>query len=136
MSNNIIINTPISDKLYYTMKVYTDRSMSAINEKFKTHIEKKFIPRNIIKEVAKYYELVDLEKNIKNRKRELVLGRQVSMYFILKFCKMSLSATGKLFEKDHATVLHSRKTIENLLFTEPQFRSQMAELQSIITLSA
>jgi Bacterial dnaA protein helix-turn-helix len=57
----------------------------------------------------------------KTRKREIVFCRQVIMYFLRQFSdkdSVSLAMIGRVFNKDHATVLHSCKTIKNLIDTD------------------
>ena len=58
----------------------------------------------------------------KPRKRELVVTRQATMTLAKLQSKMSLSQIGAKFNKDHATVLHSVKTIKNLRDTDRTFR--------------
>lgn len=64
------------------------------------------------------------------RKREVVQARQVAMYFSKSMTKSSLATIGsQIGDKDHATVLHACKTINNLLETDKRFRAQMAEIE-------
>jgi len=57
------------------------------------------------------------------RKRNVVQARQLSMYFAKKYTKASLNIIGEQCGgKDHATVIHSLKTVANLLDTDKQFR--------------
>lgn len=52
------------------------------------------------------------------RKREYVTARQISMTLSKKYTSGSLSFIGMNHGgRDHATVLHATKTIDNLLFT-------------------
>lgn len=61
------------------------------------------------------------------RKRAIVQARQLAMYFSKKYTKSSLANIGmQCGKKDHATVLHSIKTIEDLIETNREFR-QIAE---------
>ena len=65
-----------------------------------------------------------------SRKREIVQARQLSMYFAKKITKSSLAAIGmQCGNKDHATVLHACKTIENLRQTDRHIRSLVDELE-------
>jgi len=59
---------------------------------------------------------------LKSRKREIVWGRQI-LHYIAKNKNMgSLSEIGFRFgNKDHATVLHSNRTVEALLETDKVF---------------
>ncbi|MBR6844493.1 MAG: chromosomal replication initiator protein DnaA [Bacteroidales bacterium] len=65
-----------------------------------------------------------------SRKREIVQARQLSMYFAKKITKASLSVIGlQCGNKDHATVLHACKTIENLRQTDRNIRAMVEELE-------
>lgn len=63
--------------------------------------------------------------NSKSRKRELVLARQSAMALCKKYTSQSVSRIGMLIGgRDHATVLHALKSVENLLETDADFRSR------------
>ncbi len=65
-----------------------------------------------------------------SRKREIVQARQLAMYFSKKITKSSLSVIGlQCGNKDHATVLHACKTIENLRQTDRNIRAMVDELE-------
>ena len=52
---------------------------------------------------------------LKTRKREIVQARQFIQHFTKKYTNYSLSQIGSITGgKDHATVLHSYNTVENL----------------------
>lgn len=83
----------------------------------------------IQKVVCDYLELpVEAIQNT-SRKREIVQARQLSMYFAKKITKSSLAVIGmQCGNKDHATVLHACKTIENLRQTDRHMRAMVDEL--------
>ena len=59
----------------------------------------------------------------KTRKREVVTSRQTAMYVLKNFTKLSLANIGKcIADKDHATVLHACKTINNLKDSDKNFK--------------
>lgn len=63
--------------------------------------------------------------NSKSRKRELVLARQAAMSLCKKYTSQSVSRIGMLIGgRDHATVLHALKSVENLLETDAEFRAK------------
>ena len=70
-----------------------------------------YIIINAVKEVTGYNPL----ESTNTRKRPYVEIRQLAMYSIREFTLMSFSSIGKLFDKDHATVLHACRTMENLI---------------------
>jgi chromosomal replication initiator protein len=84
----------------------------------------------IQKVVCDYLQLpVETIQNT-SRKREVVQARQLSMYFAKKITKSSLAVIGmQCGNKDHATVLHACKTIDNLRQTDRHMRAMVDELE-------
>ncbi|HNX07096.1 MAG TPA: chromosomal replication initiator protein DnaA [Bacteroidales bacterium] len=73
--------------------------------------------------------------NSKTRKREIVQARQLSMFFAKKLTKASLASIGMhCGKKDHATVLHACRTVNNLIETDKQFKLYVDELEKKIKL--
>lgn len=70
---------------------------------------------------------------LKTRKREVVEARQLSMTFAKVFTNCSLRTIGDEFGgKDHATVLHAEKTINNLYETDPILRGKYFNLHNLL----
>ena len=64
------------------------------------------------------------------RKREIVQARQIAMFFSKSLTKSSLATIGsQIGDKDHATVLHACKTVNNLIETDKRFRLQLDEIE-------
>ena len=90
----------------------------------------------IQKIVCDYFELPLEMLKSKTRKREVVQARQLAMYFSKQFTKSSLSNIGlHCGGKDHATVLHACRTVNNLMDTDKKFKAQVVDLQKRINLS-
>jgi len=89
----------------------------------------------IQKVVCDYFSLPIDMINSKTRKREIVQARQLAMYFSKKHTKSSLATIGlHCGNKDHATVLHACRTVNNLIETDKQFRTYVEELDKKIKL--
>jgi chromosomal replication initiator protein len=57
------------------------------------------------------------------------------MYFAKKFTNASLASIGnQIGKRDHATVLHACKTVDNLSFTDKQFRKYVEDLSQKLSL--
>ena len=84
----------------------------------------------IQKVVCDYFDLpIELLKS-KTRKREIVQARQIAMYFANKMTKSSLANIGlHCGGKDHATVLHACRTVNNLQETDKHFRKYLDDLE-------
>ncbi|MAM16133.1 MAG: chromosomal replication initiator protein DnaA [Flavobacteriaceae bacterium] len=83
----------------------------------------------IQKVVSEYFQMDIATLQSKTRKRHIVQARQLAMYFAKKFTKASLASIGsQIGKRDHATVLHACKTVDNLSFTDKQFRKYVEDL--------
>ena len=84
----------------------------------------------IQKVVCNYFSIPMDQIQSKTRKREIVQARQVAMFFSKNMTKASLSTIGsQIGGKDHATVLHACKTVNNLMETDKRFRLQVDEIE-------
>ena len=90
----------------------------------------------IQKVVCDYFDMpIELLKS-KTRKREVVQARQIAMFFSKKMTKSSLATIGMhCGGKDHATVLHACRTVNNLSETDKQFRKYLEDLDKKLTLA-
>jgi chromosomal replication initiator protein len=90
----------------------------------------------IQKVVCDYFDIpIEIMKS-KTRKREIVQCRQLSMYFSKQMTKSSLAMIGKhCGNKDHATVLHACKTVNNLADTDKRFKGYITDIEKKLTLS-
>ncbi|AVM54593.1 MULTISPECIES: chromosomal replication initiator protein DnaA [unclassified Capnocytophaga] len=81
--------------------------------------------------IADYFSL-DIESlHSKTRKRNVVQARQLAMFFSKKYTKNSLSTIGsQIGQRDHATVLHACKTVENLIETDRAFKKYVSDLET------
>lgn len=81
--------------------------------------------------IADYFGL-DIESlHSKTRKRNVVQARQLAMFFSKKYTKNSLSTIGsQIGQRDHATVLHACKTVENLIETDRAFKKYVSDLET------
>ena len=87
----------------------------------------------IQKIVCDYFSIEMDLINSKTRKREIVQARQLAMYFSKKMTKSSLATIGlHCGNKDHATVLHACRTVNNLIETDKQFKVYVDELEKKI----
>ena len=89
----------------------------------------------IQKVVCDYFDLpIELLKS-KTRKREIVQARQIAMYFAKKMTKSSLASIGAhCGGKDHATVLHACRTVNNLQETDKHFRKYLDDLEKKLSI--
>ena len=84
----------------------------------------------IQKVVCNYFSMSVDVLSSKTRKREIVQARQIAMYFAKNMTKCSLAMIGNAIgNKDHATVLHACKTVNNLIETDKAFKQDLDEIE-------
>lgn len=98
-------------------------------EKFVKNTKREVSIDYIQKVVSDYFEMDVETLQSKTRKRHIVQARQLAMFFAKKFTKASLASIGsQIGKRDHATVLHACKTVDNLTETDKQFRKYIDDL--------
>jgi len=87
----------------------------------------------IQKTIADYFNISVDNLLSKSRKREVVQARQIAMFFSKKLTKQSLASIGlHTGNKDHATVLHACRTVNDLMETDKEFKTYIQEIDKKI----
>ncbi|HLV69499.1 MAG TPA: chromosomal replication initiator protein DnaA [Xanthomarina sp.] len=98
-------------------------------EKFVKNTKREVSIDYIQKVVSDYFQMDIDTLQSKTRKRHIVQARQLAMFFAKKLTKASLASIGsQIGKRDHATVLHACKTVDNLTSTDKQFRKYVEDL--------
>lgn len=86
--------------------------------------------------VAQQYRIPVEHLSAASRKRQIVEARQLAMYLAKNHTKTSLKAIGEKFGgRDHSTVIHSCKTVQDLLDTDEKFKETVLELEKTISMN-
>ena len=119
----------------FNKKEITINLAKDIVEKFVKNTKREVSIDYIQKVVSDYFQMdVDTLRS-KTRKRHIVQARQLAMFFAKKFTKASLASIGsQIGKRDHATVLHACKTVDNLSSTDKQFRKYVEDLTKKLSL--
>jgi len=105
-------------------------------DKFVKNTAKEVSIDYIQKVVCDYFDLQVETIKSKTRKREIVQARQIAMFFAKKMTKNSLANIGaNCGGKDHATVLHACKTVNNLSETDKRFKKYIDDLDKRLTMA-
>ncbi len=101
------------------------------------NIEKEVDIEFIQRSVSEFFNVtVELLKD-KTRKKEIVIPRQLAMYFAKEYTDYSLKVIGSYFGgRDHTTVIHALQAVENMLATDKNFKTTFANLEKRLKLSA
>ncbi len=89
--------------------------------------------QQIVNQVTGLYGVRITDLQGKSRSRSIALPRQIAMYLARKKTHHSLSEIGGFFGgRDHTTVLHAVRTIEDMCKASPALRHRLEELESEI----
>lgn len=89
--------------------------------------------RGVIKIVCEHFNINPLDILNQCRKREFVMARQISIYFIKQKTKLTLKEIGNIFDgRDHATVIYSINTVNDLIDTDRKFAKTVTELEHLL----
>jgi len=96
-------------------------------------VTRKISVDKIQKTVADFYKISLAELRAKRRNKNIVLPRQVAMYLSRELTGMSLPEIGNAFGgKDHTTVLHSCKKIEQDLVNDDSMQNIVQQLRIVL----
>lgn len=102
----------------------------------------KEVLKNIIKEIQSDVSVDFIQKTVsdffkvdldlmkgKVKKREIVIPRQVAMYFCKRYTQLTLALIGENFGgRDHSTVIHALESVEDMMKTDSNFKATVEEL--------
>lgn len=84
----------------------------------------------IQKTVSDYFKVNLEDLKAKTRKKEIVIARQVAMYFSKDYTNHSLKSIGYHFGgRDHSTVIHAVQSVNDMIDTNAKFRFAIDELK-------
>jgi len=91
-------------------------------------MKKSRIPENIIKEAANFFN-VDVPFLLKDeRTRTRVQMRQMTYKALRQHCMISFQQIGRLFDKDHTTIIHGISKLNNLMDVYPELLKEYENL--------
>lgn len=96
--------------------------------KFKDEYPVRVSPSKIIDVVCEAYNVTIIELMGKRRDVPLPAARQLSMYLIRKYCNGKVTQIGKLFNKDHTTVIHSCQEVVKRMDVYPDFVKKVQQI--------
>ena len=98
----------------------------------RTH-DRKITVDEIMKRVADFYNLRPADMLSPRRARQVARPRQIAMYFAKRLTTRSLPDIGRRFGgRDHTTVIHAVKRIEELRSTDSALDDELIRLQRML----
>lgn len=89
-------------------------------------------PDSIINATANYFNMTAADLTGVNRTKGVTEARQISMYLIRTLTNLSLPDIGKIFNRNHSTVLVSIRKIESQMEKNPELAAVIRDITSNI----
>ena len=117
----------------FTKKEITMELAHDLIEKIVQTPQNEITVAKISKVVCDYFKISQEQMSSKSRKREVAQARQIAMYLSRTLTNTSLSYIGsQIGGRDHATVLHSFNTVNDLIDTDRTFKKYITDLKRIL----
>ena len=108
----------------------TETIMKAVRELIRSYESFMPSPELIIEETSKGYGVDVSDILSTSRTKEITMARQVAMYIIRQLTKLSLPEIGKVFSRDHTTVIHSLEKVEGLIKDDRETAEKIRDIKS------
>ncbi len=125
-----IINSILAHSIAFNRPI--DQELASRVLRMIVKIEQKVITcEAILQHVVSCYGVDMKSINSKSRKREIVWARQAAMSLCKKYTTQSVSRIGQVVgNRDHATVLHALKNVQDLLESDVEFKEKYAAVEA------
>jgi chromosomal replication initiator protein len=91
----------------------------------------KIAPKFVLSTIQNYYKLKTTDLISSSRKKDVLLPRQIAMYFLRELATISLDSIGKTFgNRDHSTVIHAIEKVRFLSQKDPQIEKTLNILRA------
>ena len=95
--------------------------------------EKAYAPEYIIAKVADFYDITPEEVIGKGKTKNVANARQMSIFLTRKLTGLTLEQIGEVMNRDHSTVLHSIRKVEESLQNDPKLVDTVHDITANIT---
>jgi chromosomal replication initiator protein len=115
--NNILIDMNLAKEIVQSLVQSIDKKEVSIDE--------------VQKYVAEYFGLTIEDLKDKTRKKEIVLARQIAMYFAKEHTGFSLKSIGYHFGgRDHSTVIHAIQTVSDYIAEKKEIKMYIDDINA------
>ncbi len=127
------LNSLIANARFSGREINVDYTQEILRDVLAVH-DRLITMENIQKTVADFYQLRVNDLLSRRRTRSIARPRQMAMFLAKALTEHSLPEIGDAFGgRDHTTVLHACRTIENLCETDSRLRDERARLMRELT---
>lgn len=104
----------------------------ALNESVPEEQQETVTADDVMNAVCAYYKITKNDILGKNKKQEIARARQICTYLMCDMLSLPLVNVGKIVERDHATVIHSRNKITQLMKVNDRISKDVDDIKNSI----
>jgi len=127
-----IVTSLMAHALVFNKEIDWELTRQVVN-KFVSIDNKIITPEKIQNTVSSYFNIDLKDIHSKSRKQEIAKARQIAMFLCKKYTNYSFAHIGSIVGKrDHATVLHACRTVQDLIDIDKSFRTTMNDIENLL----
>ena len=108
-----------------------EQAQDALKDRLRTG-ERKLSIEDIQRRVAEHFKIRFADMRSERRSLGIVRPRQVAMYLSKQLTTRSLPEIGRMFDRDHTTVIHAVRRVEALAAIDPALREDVEMLRRLL----
>ncbi len=125
-----VVQSLLAYSVVFNRDVDLQFAMRIMNHNMHSERKRAITMDQIVERACDYFQIRQEDVYGKSRKAGIVLVRQLSMYLAQHHTQLTASKIGNLVGgRNHATVIHSVRTIENRLKSDKEFQKKVSELE-------
>ncbi len=113
-------------------EINLEMAKTVVNEVTNSTGKPKLSPNDIIAKVAEAYDLTTEDLLGKKQSQNIANPRHIAIFLIRDMLSLSLNDIGKIFGRNHTTIMSSEAKINNLMKDSPDFSEKLEQLKNDI----
>ena len=123
-------------KVVFASKLHEKKiTIDLVNEALKESVserQEEVQADDIINCVCNFYKVSKADLLSKKKTKEIALARQVGMYLVLEMMSLPQLTVGKIFGRDHATVIYARDKITEQMETDTKLKIEVNDIKKML----
>ncbi len=123
-------------KVVFASKLHEKKiTIDLVNDALKESVSEKqeeLQADDIINCVCNFYKVSKADLLSKKKTKEIALARQVGMYLVLEMMSLPQLTVGKIFGRDHATVIYARDKITEQMDTDTKLKIEVNDIKKML----
>lgn len=123
-------------KVVFASKLHEKKiTIDLVNEALKESVserQEELQADDIISCVCNFYKVSKADLLSKKKTKEIVLARQVGMYLVLEMMSLPQLTVGKIFGRDHATVIYARDKITEQMEIDRKLSVEVNDIKKML----